>query len=506
MQLVEHVQTLGHYVPYHPSLNNITGGCLSTILLYELMFQEKHFQEYYKRPIDADGMDIPEATLMQRTGMSRSELRTARKMLRSQRLVGEVTKGHPRRNFYQLQHDIIDLKWNAYRDTEESDLQKLRRQKAQNLQCRRSDCPQSDQTERTDKSQDPVRPNWSQYSDQFGLTESDQIGLTESDQIGPTVYIFKKHLKKQIKRTKEYAHLGDARVAETESQNLDLDRDLPPPDPVPLIAPTTETAPTEDPQSSLSTSQNEVTPTPTQIEGSAAPAKKSSKNKKKASTQAQKIPSGGLELEFQEFYDRYPRKKDRPQALKTYIRHRESGVEANAILSALEREHREWIVTERPRDRIPYPSTWLNQEAWLNPIDDVQIPYEAQLNQFYTGYVGSCVFANKVEPGSLEETQRAWLAVMAQNPDIAEQIATEIVETAAFYFQIKLTGRSKNPIILPAPDYLRSGTWRLVIDCKRKQSGLAPISENGQPSASTNVEEYRQSNRAQRLMGLICDS
>lgn len=67
---------------------------------------------------------------------------------------------------------------------------------------------------------------------------------------------------------------------------------------------------------------------------------------------------------FVRFYDRYLRKKKRPQALAAWIA---QGCEeiADEVMAGLERAMPELL--RRPPDRVPYPATWLNGREWTDP-------------------------------------------------------------------------------------------------------------------------------------------
>lgn len=96
-----------------------------------------------------------------------------------------------------------------------------------------------------------------------------------------------------------------------------------------------------------------------------------------------KDPQGALEVpvqttadEFAEWYAGYPRKVGKKAAEKAYKRARKSGATREALLDGLARSMRSWEREGRPKDKYPYPSTWLNQERWEDEETMPQDVYE----------------------------------------------------------------------------------------------------------------------------------
>lgn len=72
--------------------------------------------------------------------------------------------------------------------------------------------------------------------------------------------------------------------------------------------------------------------------------------------------------DFAQFWMAYPRKVGKGAASKSYVRavHRADGPDpAETILAGLERSKRAWAKRDEP-EFIPHPSTWLNQDRWLD--------------------------------------------------------------------------------------------------------------------------------------------
>lgn len=67
---------------------------------------------------------------------------------------------------------------------------------------------------------------------------------------------------------------------------------------------------------------------------------------------------------FGVFYDRYPRKKKRPQAFAAWVG-KDCEQVADEVMAGLERALPE--LQRRPPDRVPYPASWLNGLEWKDP-------------------------------------------------------------------------------------------------------------------------------------------
>jgi hypothetical protein len=68
---------------------------------------------------------------------------------------------------------------------------------------------------------------------------------------------------------------------------------------------------------------------------------------------------------FQAFWDAWPVHVGRKVASKAYGAAIDRGVTLGALIAAVERDKRtQW--RDRPPDKIPHASTWLNQDRWLD--------------------------------------------------------------------------------------------------------------------------------------------
>lgn len=76
-------------------------------------------------------------------------------------------------------------------------------------------------------------------------------------------------------------------------------------------------------------------------------------------------PKGdAFEEDFSEFWNLYPRKDGRKDALKSYARARKNGATKEVILSGVKAFVEQCKVQKTERRFIPLPTTWLNQERW----------------------------------------------------------------------------------------------------------------------------------------------
>jgi hypothetical protein len=76
------------------------------------------------------------------------------------------------------------------------------------------------------------------------------------------------------------------------------------------------------------------------------------------------------DAEFDEWYEAYPRKRGRGQALKAYRSARRK-VDAETLLKAIRQQAR--ALTAKGADFVPYPATWLNGERWDDQPDSTVV-------------------------------------------------------------------------------------------------------------------------------------
>lgn len=107
---------------------------------------------------------------------------------------------------------------------------------------------------------------------------------------------------------------------------------------------------------------------PTPQGGSAGEISKSKKFKKK------KFQQNSPKVEM--IYAEYPRKAGCADAKKSIAKALNGGVEFEDLLEAVYTYANSRYVTTAPRQKIPHPATWFNQERWKDDRSEWDIPYE----------------------------------------------------------------------------------------------------------------------------------
>lgn len=89
--------------------------------------------------------------------------------------------------------------------------------------------------------------------------------------------------------------------------------------------------------------------------------------------------SGTVDNGFEEFWQAYPRKADKPRALKAWKKLKPNAELRQVLLNALG-HHKQSAQWQKERGRyIPYPATWLNGRRWEDsPEQPPQAPQTAQ--------------------------------------------------------------------------------------------------------------------------------
>lgn len=68
--------------------------------------------------------------------------------------------------------------------------------------------------------------------------------------------------------------------------------------------------------------------------------------------------------EFDSWWSAYPRKVGKQKARAAYLKARKRGVTAEELRDGLEASVRQWRREMRPDDKLPHPTTWLNEGRW----------------------------------------------------------------------------------------------------------------------------------------------
>ena len=77
-------------------------------------------------------------------------------------------------------------------------------------------------------------------------------------------------------------------------------------------------------------------------------------------------PDGDGLIRFEQFWERYPRKVGKKKCAQTW-RSRKLDKHVDSIIEALN-QHIEIEWQDRDKDKIPHPSTWLNQDRWEDEV------------------------------------------------------------------------------------------------------------------------------------------
>jgi len=84
---------------------------------------------------------------------------------------------------------------------------------------------------------------------------------------------------------------------------------------------------------------------------------------------------------FTAFWERYPVKRDKKAAHKTFLKVCKKQETYDAIMNALDRQ----IPTWKDPKYIPYPSTWLNGERWNDEIKPTKQAFSIPFPEIYEG-------------------------------------------------------------------------------------------------------------------------
>ena len=90
---------------------------------------------------------------------------------------------------------------------------------------------------------------------------------------------------------------------------------------------------------------------------------------------------------FVAFYNAYPRKVGRPNALKAWKKYKVDAELATKIMASLE-EHKK-MKQWQTKEYVPHPATWLNQERWNDEVEGAGVTSERSQSKF--GNVGETI-------------------------------------------------------------------------------------------------------------------
>jgi hypothetical protein len=113
---------LGWAQIYYPRMTNITGTVAATIFLQYIIQQSAYLERdvLKEHERDEDGYYFQQERIEDATGLTPSEQRTARKLLREKGFLHEKKKGIPARNHYKVDAQKINAAWQHFLATGES--------------------------------------------------------------------------------------------------------------------------------------------------------------------------------------------------------------------------------------------------------------------------------------------------------------------------------------------------------------------------------------------------
>lgn len=93
--------------------------------------------------------------------------------------------------------------------------------------------------------------------------------------------------------------------------------------------------------------------------------------------------------EFEDWWKHVPRKTSKKKSRTLYLKARKSGVSAETLVEAIERDKEIWRREGRDVSKIPYPSTWLSQERWDDEPDDWVAPTQSGSSSSFLDFAPS---------------------------------------------------------------------------------------------------------------------
>jgi len=119
--------------------------------------------------------------------------------------------------------------------------------------------------------------------------------------------------------------------------------------------------------------------------------------------------SGRQEQLFDQFWQLYPRKKNKGQAERVWAKLRPNDELFASIMAGLERAKASYDWQKEGGNYIPYPATWLHAKGWedeYTPVEEVN-----RIGTYQQGFI---------KPGvtkSLDEARRNRFAALYQNTE-----------------------------------------------------------------------------------------
>ena len=93
----------------------------------------------------------------------------------------------------------------------------------------------------------------------------------------------------------------------------------------------------------------------------------------------EKISKKEIETEFESLWQRYPNKKGKESAYKSYAKARQNGTTYDEVINGLENYLKEIEVKKTNKQYIKYGSTWFTQHCWQDEYVTIK---ESKPNEF----------------------------------------------------------------------------------------------------------------------------
>jgi len=107
MRLTDYMRGVGQPIAYYPTLHGLTGSVTATLMLCQHIY-------WAGKGDDPGGWIYKTGVEWQaELGLSRTELESARKVLRERGYVDEIKRGVPARIWYRLNAEAVNAAWDA---------------------------------------------------------------------------------------------------------------------------------------------------------------------------------------------------------------------------------------------------------------------------------------------------------------------------------------------------------------------------------------------------------
>ena len=99
----------------------------------------------------------------------------------------------------------------------------------------------------------------------------------------------------------------------------------------------------------------------------------------------EKISKKEIDTEFESLWKRYPRKKSKESAYKSYLKARQTGTTYDEVINGLENYLKEIEVKKTETQYIKHGSTWFSQHCWQDEYVTVEETKPNEYDSFVSG-------------------------------------------------------------------------------------------------------------------------